>query len=835
MSEQPEINIDGVDIQWDSEKGTFKFFGIPSALFWINPSLLTMLRPLEQEVGRDLFQLLIAQSASTGTEEDYHTMVTVLGDTFEEGFLKWGAAVSSAGWGTFELPFFDMASKTARVRVSNTWELLMQKDIAEHWGCPFIQGKLIGIFSHALGTPCWADEATVSYDPDNMFVEFEIYESSKTIEMEIKRQRATQRHDQEHSLSLKVDDKTAELKKVNDQLSQANIKADHHFNNTPLAAIDWDLNFCVLDWNQAAEKIFEYSREEALGQHAADLIIPPDVKRKIVEGVFQDLLLMKSGERSTNENLTASGRRIMCEWYNTPIHNAAGDIVGVTSLAQDITEQITIASNLAASEERYRSVVESAADGIIIHDNHGQIIDVNDACCTSTGYARDELMTMTVADIETNASNEGLERLWQQAEEGSVQLPLTVNGEQTRKNGTKFPVEVRLGKLSINDQKLFIAIVRDVTKRNLAERSVRESELKFRSFYDVIPDVFMMTSLEGGHCIDVNDGFCQVTGYRRDNVINKRVEDLQLWEHASDRNKLIEGLDKNGSITNFAGNFRRKNGTIWPGIMSACVIQIDGVSHVLSSTKDVSEIRRSEIEAIQASKAKSDFLANMSHELRTPLNAIIGFSDTMRSEVFGTINEKYMEYASDIYNSGNHLLELINDILDVSAIEAGKLELDEENLEVSRVVRASLVMITSRANAGGVQLSCHVDDGLSMLHADKRRFLQILLNLMSNAVKFTLPDGEVKLSMSLNGAGAYLLTVMDTGIGMDEDELIKAMTKFGQVDSGHNRKYEGSGLGLSLTKGLVELHGGTLDIASKKGKGTTVTVLFPPERTIRSS
>ncbi len=234
------------------------------------------------------------------------------------------------------------------------------------------------------------------------------------------------------------------------------------------------------------------------------------------------------------------------------------------------------------------------------------------------------------------------------------------------------------------------------------------------------------------------------------------------------------------------------------------------------------------------SRAKSDLMANMSHELRTPLNAIIGFSTTMKLEMFGPLNEKYMQYASDINSSGEHLLELINDILDVSAIEAEKLELDEKYIEVGKVVEATMHMVKGRADQGNIHLTSNIDDRLPMLHADKRRLMQILLNLLSNAIKFTPPDGEVSLTASLDGGGAHVFTVTDTGIGMDEEKVDKAMTKFGQVDSGLDRKHEGTGIGLPLTIGLVELHGGMYEIESRKDRGTTVTVHFPPERTVAS-
>ena len=244
------------------------------------------------------------------------------------------------------------------------------------------------------------------------------------------------------------------------------------------------------------------------------------------------------------------------------------------------------------------------------------------------------------------------------------------------------------------------------------------------------------------------------------------------------------------------------------------------------------ELRHAKEEAETASRSKSEFLANTSHELRTPLNAIIGFADLLASQKFGPLgNPRYVGYAVDIRDSGQHLLELINDVLDLSKVEYGKLELHEEPIDVAATVASCLRLMRPRAEAAQVGLDAELPATLPAVRADDRRLKQILLNLLSNAVKFTPAGGKVVLRAQADAAGFHL-SVVDNGIGIAAADLAKALSPFGQVDSRLARRYPGTGLGLPLTKAMVELHGGTLRIDSQPGLGTAVTVSLPLERVL---
>ena len=245
-------------------------------------------------------------------------------------------------------------------------------------------------------------------------------------------------------------------------------------------------------------------------------------------------------------------------------------------------------------------------------------------------------------------------------------------------------------------------------------------------------------------------------------------------------------------------------------------------------------LEESKKKAEAASIAKGNFLANMSHELRTPLNAIIGFSSSLKEEIFGKLNtEKQREYVDDINISGMHLLELINDILDVSAIEAGKIELNEESVEIKELVGGAVRLISPRSEKSGVKILVSLPSSLPMLYVDARRLQQILLNMLSNAVKFSNDGDTVTVSANFDSGSSITLSVSDTGVGMDEKEIATAMEPFGQVlESSDIRSHEGTGLGLPLTRSLVEMHGGIFEIKSEKGSGTNVSVTFQNERVI---
>ncbi|HEY5900598.1 MAG TPA: HAMP domain-containing sensor histidine kinase [Burkholderiales bacterium] len=241
------------------------------------------------------------------------------------------------------------------------------------------------------------------------------------------------------------------------------------------------------------------------------------------------------------------------------------------------------------------------------------------------------------------------------------------------------------------------------------------------------------------------------------------------------------------------------------------------------------DLRRARDQAVAATQAKSQFLANMSHELRTPLNAIIGFSEALTERMFGELNAKQDEYLKDIHSSGRHLLSLINDILDLSKVEAGRMELDVAAFHLPSAIDSAMVLIRERAARHGVTLECRIDPLLGEFKGDERKFKQVMLNLLSNAIKFT-PDGG-RIAVSARARSPLVeVAVADTGAGIAADDLARVFEEFRQVGTDRARKAEGTGLGLALSKRFVELHGGGIQVTSTPGTGSTFTFTLAEQR-----
>jgi PAS domain S-box-containing protein len=383
---------------------------------------------------------------------------------------------------------------------------------------------------------------------------------------------------------------------------------------------------------------------------------------------------------------------------------------------------------------------------------------------------------------------------------------------------------------------------REASARRKAAAAQRESENRYRKLFDESRHAVYINKLDGD-LIDANQSFLDLFGYTKEDMAKVNIR--SLYADPSDRKDFLSEIGKTGSVQNYEVKMRKKEGTLLDCLVSSSVRRgedgaVVGFQGIIS---DITQRKRAEdelqralatserlaAEAEAANRAKSDFLRNMSHELRTPLNAIIGFSELLLDGICGKLNDEQLEYSMHILDSGRHLLRLINEILDLSKVESGKMTLDLSKVDIRILIETSLIMIKEKAMRHGLLFDLHLADELKVasILADELKLKQIMFNLLSNAVKFT-PDGGSIHVEACKQEDRFVVSVSDTGIGLARDDCDRVFGSFERADSPYVRQQQGTGLGLPLTRGLVELHGGRIWVESEgEGKGCLFTFEIP--------
>jgi len=358
---------------------------------------------------------------------------------------------------------------------------------------------------------------------------------------------------------------------------------------------------------------------------------------------------------------------------------------------------------------------------------------------------------------------------------------------------------------------------------------------RFRAIFDLVQDGIFITDPSTGRYIEVNRAGCAMVGYAKTEIIGQDIAFLSSGIHPYTLDVAIETSNNAapGETKMLDWRVRKKDGSLFWAEISKHYTMIGNLPVNISTVRDISNRKQMEqkllvalSDAAAASDSKSAFLANMSHELRTPLNAVIGFSELILRQTEGPVVPKYCEYLDDIRSSGLHLLALINDVLDLSRLDAGAVVLDQRNIALGHVIADSCRMVRDQAQRSGLEIKIEVAADLAQVSGDERRLRQIFLNLLSNSLKFTAGPGMICVR-ARNMAGSICCEVSDTGIGIAEADLPRVLERFGQIENKFSRKHQGAGLGLPLVKELVELHGGSVTIQSEEGKGTQVELFFP--------
>ncbi len=616
---------------------------------------------------------------------------------------------------------------------------------------------------------------------------------------------------------------TAVMASVNVAIVVCHIDAD----NAPIALV-----------NPAFERLFGMTAAESRKYGYYDLLDP-----EFRDAAVRNQARLRDDPRATLEAPRRYHRpdgsvieaRMTSSQFRDPL---SGKVMGVVTI-RDVTEQVMAARDLSARERLLQAVIDSVPVWIGATDRDHRYTLVNRQFARAFGFEPEAMVGKCVADTMSAASARLIEALNDRVLEHGTAIPLQEFPHDTPliRRGeflfAKLPLEDEHGLVS-RVLTLYIDIrenKRLTDALRAAETNLRGSERRLRAILDTAGDA-IVTFDGDGRLASANPAaralFALPAGIEAQGedvghcTIAALIPDLD-WRQES-------GGDAGGQVLDCVTH----DGRHFPAELALTRLDDgEGRLHV-AIVRDITERRRYEAEleeavlhAEEANQSKSRFLANMSHELRTPLNAIIGFSEVMKGEILGPIgSSRYREYATDIHGSARHLLSIINDIIDMARIEAGRYDIVIDNFAVAPVIHDCLAMVRPQAERKEIALSATVIADLR-LDADDRAFRQVLINLLSNAVKFTPERGWITLEAEEHGDGGLTVTVRDGGIGIAPDRLARLYEPFQAADPTLSRVHGGSGLGLSICKHIMALHGGDIDVHSVLGRGTAVTVRFP--------
>lgn len=525
-----------------------------------------------------------------------------------------------------------------------------------------------------------------------------------------------------------------------------------------------------------------------------------------------------------------------------PLFDEAGTFQGYFGISSDVTEQVSAAERIKRADERLFEAIYAFSepfalwgpdDRLVIGNQVFQKLNEPLGDKARPGVLYEEFARALVEQGQIPEA-EGREEEWLKARVEAHRNPKG-GFEQLRKDGVWFLIQEQ----EFHDGSR-ATISSDITRLKQTEAKLKESQERFQDFAEVAAEWYWEQGADLKFT-DMSEDNLAITGLTAASHMGKYRWEVGLldvseaeWEN---HKKLLEARQP---FFDFRASRQQPGGKkLYISLSGKPIFDSEGrFAGYRGTGKNITDIVEAQMALVaerdraeKANQAKTEFLANMSHELRTPLNSIIGYSQMIKDQILGPLdNPKYMEYAQDINASGEHLLMVISDILDISKIETGDLEVEAAETDIRKTTEAAILITELMVRSKGHQLNIHMPDNLPHLNVDDRLIRQVLINLLTNAVKFTPPQGRIDVSAAVAEDGGVTVTVSDTGVGIAPENLERALEPFGQIRDAPAIAHEGTGLGLSLSKRLMELHGGRLSIESEEGQGASVTLHFPKER-----
>jgi PAS domain S-box-containing protein len=876
-SENHRIQVSDIDIEWDTEKGTCSFQSLPVAMMWVDTTLAGLMSGVQSMVGTDRFLLALQSEGRKSVEADWRIMSEF--SDFSEGFKAIANIAAVAGWGIWRLISIEEENRVCCIRVWNSWEGRYQKALGVGWGCGMLAGKMAGYCSNLFGTNCWSEQTAFIARGDE-YDEFVVRPSERSIEEELENLLASDQATRadmavavkslkreiserilvedelrrmHNELDRRVADRTAELSRVNEQLLQENSyrkKAEEAvresealfrsiYESNMLGIGFWRPDGEVFDANDAYLEMIGYSRDDLMSnrinwkeitpveQLTADLHAIEEIMANGVCTPYEKEYLLPDGTRLP---VILGGAKPFesCDW-------------GI-AFALDITERKRAEEAVRDSERRLRQIIDLVPHMIFAKDEEGHFLLVNRVVAEAYNTTVEELTGKKHSDYHEDDTE--IHRMLKDdmevirtgkakfiPEESFVDSQGTTRLLQT----AKIPfVTSGLSKPAV------LGVAVDVTDLKITEQRLRQLEHEKEVILDSIEEHVVYQDREGT-ILWANKAVKAATdGYQKG---PERKTCYEVFQKRTERCTDCPVVKAFCTAQPQEGEITTPDGRTWL-VKGYPVIDDDGnINGVVEVAQDITPRKLAEkqlseavetatalrTEAEKANQAKSEFLANMSHEFRTPLNAIIGFSEILEDGMLGTLNERQLRSASHIADSGKHLLDLVNELLDLTKVEAGKMELQLSPVAVAPLLSMSMSMLGEKAMNKGLQMEFNIEDELAgtMIEADGVKLKQVMFNLLSNAVKFTPAGGSIRVHARKDGDD-ILVSVSDTGIGLKPEDKERIFSPFEQVESAYSSKREGTGLGLALIRRLVEIHEGRIWVESEgPGKGSTFTFSIP--------
>jgi PAS domain S-box-containing protein len=579
----------------------------------------------------------------------------------------------------------------------------------------------------------------------------------------------------------------------------------------------------ITDVNRATELVTGYNRSELIGTDFSDYFTEPEKAREGYKHVFQ-----KGSVRDYALEIQHRSRKIVPVLYNVSVYrDENGEVIGVFAAARDVTELKKAEKELQLASRYNRSLIEASLDPLVTIAPDGKITDVNEATESVTGYSRTELIGTDFSDYftEPEKAKEGYKQVFREG------LVLDYALEIQHRDGHTTPVLYNASVYRDKDGEVIgiFAAARDITERKKAEEKIQTLANVVESSNDAI-----ITESLDGIITSWNKGAEQVYGYLAEEVLGKNMSILEPDNLKGEIKQLSDKIKQRKKVKHHETLRLKNDGTIVNISVTLSpvfdvygkLVAISNIAGDITEKKIAENLLHEKQIAEVANRTKNDFLANMSHELRTPLNSIIGFSDMLYEQAYGELNQKQLRAVDNISNSGKHLLNLINGILDLSKIEANKMELNYREFELAAnldLIRNVLYPIADKKN---IEIEIDMDKRIKKIRADEDKFTRIMYNLVDNAIKFSFENSLVKIGVRKK-RDLVEITVKDTGIGIKAEDQNKLFKPFSQVNSSSSKKFQGTGLGLSLVKQIVNLHGGYVWFRSEEGEGSTFAFAIP--------